>query len=619
MALVVGATRKEWFLIFVASALAMLFIQIWMWQTDALDWKGIALLAILVRLVALPVPPVLSDDAYRYIWDGMVNLEGMNPFLLVPSDPSLRFLHDAAVYPLINRPDVHSVYPPVSQALFTAAAAIGGESWTRAFLALKSIAVLLEMFGLYLLSRIARERSVMLLALSPVLLVAGAVQGHTDILLVALFGGALWAWQRNYRVTTIGILTLAGWVKLWPLLFVVTFLIHLSKEDPKVAFRGAVLTVAMTVLLWMPFMHRAVPGHILESLDLYVRWFEFNAGPYYIVKEWYWWTTGMDWSKQIGPAFRLLFLIGTAFIWLLQLVQARRLAFVVSAPDNQPWFLCWVITCAYFLLSTTIHPWYIVGLVVLGMVLFEDRIPWHILVFSVLSFGTYLLYVGGPYWWTVALSWTGAAAVWMWLQATGRRTGWMDTILRWRAWGKMLLMRPWVFPDFAVAGERILDLGGAEGYVADAVLDRFPGWDRAAVVDIRPAGRTSNEHHVYDGIVLPMDDESYGLVILSYVLHHSSHPERVLSEALRVCAGRVVILESVYRSSYSLRWLRFADHLANAVRSRGEMSRHADSLNHRREDEWVDAARELGGVVVGRRTVVRPGHVTAVLVIAKKR
>jgi SAM-dependent methyltransferase len=483
----------------------------------------------------------------------------------------------------------------------------------RAFLALKTIMVILELIGLYMLSRIVKRRSVMLLALSPTLVVAGALSGHTDILLVALFGAALWTWRRDRAGSTVVLLTLAGWVKLWPLLFVVVFCVHVARRQPLMALKYAAGSVATTLLLWIPFMHMDVPGNILGSLELYVRWFEFNAGPYFVVKEWYWWTTGMDWSKKIGPAFRMAFLIGTAAIWLMQSIAPRRLAFVVSDPKNQPWLLCWVIACAYFLLSTTIHPWYVVGLVVMGIVLFEDRIPWHIVVFSVLSFGTYVLYVDGPYWWSVGLSWSIPGVVWIWLQVSGRRTGWMDRLLRWRAWSKMQMMRPWIVPGRG----RVLDLGGAEGYVAEAILDRYPAWSAATIAETRAAVRTNHEYVVYDGFVLPMPDDSYGLVIASYVLHHADDADRVLSEALRVSTGRVVVLESVYGSALERVWLEWADRFANALRSRGEMGGRNDRLDHRRQDAWIRAAREQGGSVVAQRTVVRPGHTTAVLVLER--
>jgi hypothetical protein len=75
--------------------------------------------AVLFRLVALSAPPFLSNDMYRYIWDGWVQAAGINPYSYLPVDPQLAFLRDAAVFPNINRADyAHTIYPPAAEMTF---------------------------------------------------------------------------------------------------------------------------------------------------------------------------------------------------------------------------------------------------------------------------------------------------------------------------------------------------------------------------------------------------------------------------------------------------------------------------------------------------------------------
>jgi hypothetical protein len=45
--------------------------------------------AILMRLVLLPLTPELSDDIYRYLWDGQVQLAGINPYRYAPAAAEL--------------------------------------------------------------------------------------------------------------------------------------------------------------------------------------------------------------------------------------------------------------------------------------------------------------------------------------------------------------------------------------------------------------------------------------------------------------------------------------------------------------------------------------------------
>src|SRR5205823_3818984 len=75
--------------------------------------------AILLRVGALAAPVYLSDDIYRYIWDGRVQAAGINPYRYIPTDTHLAPLRDEAIFPNINRNNyAPTIYPPVAQLLF---------------------------------------------------------------------------------------------------------------------------------------------------------------------------------------------------------------------------------------------------------------------------------------------------------------------------------------------------------------------------------------------------------------------------------------------------------------------------------------------------------------------
>ena len=75
------------------------------------------------RLLCAASPPVLSDDLYRYVWDGRVQAAGINPYLHAPAAGALHALRDTEVHPRVNHPDVRTIYPPLAQILFVAARA----------------------------------------------------------------------------------------------------------------------------------------------------------------------------------------------------------------------------------------------------------------------------------------------------------------------------------------------------------------------------------------------------------------------------------------------------------------------------------------------------------------
>ena len=108
-----------------------------------------------MRLLTLVAPPILSSDIYRYVWDGRVQLAGINPYRYLPVADQLAFLRDEAVYPHINRADyAHTLYPPAAQAIFALAAVVtpgvfGMKLMIAAFdaLAIVALIVLLRIAG----------------------------------------------------------------------------------------------------------------------------------------------------------------------------------------------------------------------------------------------------------------------------------------------------------------------------------------------------------------------------------------------------------------------------------------------------------------------------------------
>lgn len=88
-----------------------------LWGGPSLRWPTVLLVAFLLRALLFPSAPSLSDDYYRYVWDGRVQAAGMNPYRYAPVDHAL----DGVEYPargLINHPTLPTIYPALSQMLF---------------------------------------------------------------------------------------------------------------------------------------------------------------------------------------------------------------------------------------------------------------------------------------------------------------------------------------------------------------------------------------------------------------------------------------------------------------------------------------------------------------------
>lgn len=153
-------------------------------NTPRIIW-GIIAAAVVMRLALVGAEPLLSDDIYRYVWDGRVLLAGINPYEHSPQAPQLTALRDAVIWPKINHPHLPTIYPPAAQYLFGLAAWLGGSVWI-----LKLLLVLVELgCGLALWRSVRtrwsveRQRSALALyALNPLVIVEIAWSGHVDAL-----------------------------------------------------------------------------------------------------------------------------------------------------------------------------------------------------------------------------------------------------------------------------------------------------------------------------------------------------------------------------------------------------------------------------------------------------
>jgi len=522
-------------------------------------------LAVVLRLLVAWLPPTLSDDAYRYIWDGRLQVEGINPYNYVPSDPALDSHGDPDLLSRLNSPEFYSVYPPVSQFIFALGALAGGEDWLSTFYTIKLLLIATELAGLFLLARLAEPRMLILYAWNPLVIMETAGQAHTESAVILFLVACLWfAWRGSGHWAGVA-LALAGWVKLYPF---VLFPFLWRRFGWSAVWPG----VIAAILVAAPYASPVALPHVAESLDLYVRYFEFNAGPYYALKESWRFLTGVDVSKTLGPAFRLIFLALLPFLYVLD----ARLKWPLERAFT------WALG-AFFLLATTVHPWYILGLLAIATV--ASRPSWHWLWLGLCSMGTYLFYGGGPYWSFVIAGWGG----WLVLVVLFRQDEWLQILQRFRASQKYRRISPYL-PESSNQ-IRVLDLGAGEGYLGEHIRDRTGA--EVWLADVLPMNRTQLPSTLYDGRKLPFADDAFDVVVLYFVLHHCEDQHAVLREAVRTCRGRVIIVESVYETSRDLRVLTFLDTLANRWRSGGRMRSQEEHLLFRTDAEWRRIFRDM--------------------------
>ena len=177
----------------------------------------VLVVAVLLRLIVLGDAPWLSTDLYRYILDGRVQIEGINPYRYVPADPALAFLRDGNVFHRINRVDyAHTIYPPMAQAIFHAVAHVG-----QTPLAIKTTMVLFELAAIWatlrLLGLAGLDRTrILIYAWNPLPVWEFAGNGHIDAAALGFIAVAILAHVRRRSGLTGLLLGAATAVKLLP-------------------------------------------------------------------------------------------------------------------------------------------------------------------------------------------------------------------------------------------------------------------------------------------------------------------------------------------------------------------------------------------------------------------
>src|SRR5215212_9334789 len=177
--------------------------------------------AVIFRLSILFAPPYLSDDIYRYVWDGRVQAAGINPYRYIPAAPELAPLRDDVIYPKINRRDwAHTIYPPAAQVVFLLTTRISESvTWMKAtmlgfeLVTIWAVAQLLALLG--------RPRQLLLMyAWHPLVVWEFAGSGHVDAIAIGFIALAFLARQKRSSAGAGFMLACATLVKLFPVVLV---------------------------------------------------------------------------------------------------------------------------------------------------------------------------------------------------------------------------------------------------------------------------------------------------------------------------------------------------------------------------------------------------------------
>lgn len=200
-----------------------------------------------LRISMLSSTPILEDDYYRYLWDGAVVVNGLNPYAYSPAEV-LREGHNAElvqsrlgqlaresspVLERVNHPGLRSIYPPLAQATFALAHLLN--PW--GILAWRWVLLLFDIATLGLLIAILTMLKLPLLWLviywwNPLLVKEVFNSAHMDVIVLPFVLGSVLLTIRGKHLWAVGSLALAVGVKIWPIVLL-PLLLCPTFRDPK--------------------------------------------------------------------------------------------------------------------------------------------------------------------------------------------------------------------------------------------------------------------------------------------------------------------------------------------------------------------------------------------------
>jgi alpha-1,6-mannosyltransferase len=322
--------------------------------------------ACIFRFILFLSSPSLSDDVFRYAWEGYLQKQGINPYSFPPNATELDPYRNE-LWGLVNNREVSAIYPPLSQIVNALIYFLFQSVWgfKACFLILDG----LVMYGLLKLLKLHGNRlcNVIYYAWSPLVIVEIAGSGHHDVLVVGmLLWSAIFCLSNRPRRS---ILFLAASVlsKLYPILMIPFFL-------KKTHFRHWFWFPLPIILAYLPFIKA---GRNMFSALLYYRdkW-RFNGFLY----------------EQMAATLSSEVLAEK----LIMLLMALLIIAILLGTKDLLKQLYWM-TGAILLFAPTLFPWYLVWIV--PYFCFFPSPAW--LLFSITSANSYYVLID---WWTLG-SW----------------------------------------------------------------------------------------------------------------------------------------------------------------------------------------------------------------------
>ena len=333
--------RKSPFLFMALYFLGHILMVILAWSlpaglTSRKAFGVIICLGFMAHLIFLWYP--VSNDVFRYVWEGYIQNHGFNPYRWAPVSPALAKLR-GDLFPIwqqINHPEFAAAYPPAALLVFRILAWIDPDPFFfKAVMAAADIGVMLVLMSI-MRHRGTPPARLLLYAANPLILLYLSGEGHLDVVQIFFLSLALYLILcKKYQITGFVVLGLAILSKYFAL---VAFPFLVNAEN-----RWRSLAVLIPLALYIPFIDAG--GHIFQSLGKFGADFHYNDSVTVLVR----YLSGNHY------VFIAVLLLAVCLLWVYVFVHERLRSvylalgcLIVFLPTLHPWYLSVIIPFLIF-------------------------------------------------------------------------------------------------------------------------------------------------------------------------------------------------------------------------------------------------------------------------------
>jgi alpha-1,6-mannosyltransferase len=394
---------------------ALFFVTYKLVQIFKRDFLTLAGIGIIFRLIFIAAIPNLSQDFYRFLWDGRMLIQGINPYLFTPD----YVLNDPTALLKVSMPQAQELfngmgglsashfsnYPPINQLFFAITAVFAGKSILGSVVVLRVIMILADLgilyFGKKLLENLSLPvNNIFWYFLNPFVIIELTGNLHFEgvmlffvIWSLYLLHGGKWFWAALILAVSVG-------VKLIPVLFLPLFFQYFTQKKPLAQgfwnfTKFCLVVLGAVLLLFAPFLSSEFILNFSNTINLWFQNFEFNASVYNILK----WIGSEYYDTNLIKPYGSIspFLVIATILILTFFRKNRSTVELITA-------MLFGISM-YLLFATTVHPWYICTPLILSVFTkYKFPIVWSIMI--ILSYSAYGLNSFSENLWLVALEYT---------------------------------------------------------------------------------------------------------------------------------------------------------------------------------------------------------------------